>query len=89
MTFITGFAIWLFIGLLGAFVIRAVYRGPDTTVALTFAFGIFGAFIGGMLGTSAHIFHDPTPLRVGGLIGAVLGATFFTFVYNVAAKKFV
>lgn len=86
MTFIIGFAAWLVIGLVGAFIIRAVYRGPDTTVLLTLAFGVFGATIGGMLGTSAHIFHDPSPLRVGGLIGAVLGAIGFTFIYNVIAR---
>jgi uncharacterized membrane protein YeaQ/YmgE (transglycosylase-associated protein family) len=87
MTFIIGFAVWLGIGLAGAFIIRAAYRGPDTTSILTMAFGIFGAIIGGMLGTSAHIFHDPNPLRVGGLIGAVSGAIFFTFIYNLIAKK--
>jgi uncharacterized membrane protein YeaQ/YmgE (transglycosylase-associated protein family) len=86
MTFIIGFAVWLGIGLAGAFIIRAVYRGPDTTVPLTVAFGIFGATIGGMLGTSAHIFHDPTPLRVGGLIGAVVGALAFSFIYNLVAR---
>lgn len=86
MTFIIGFAVWLAIGLVGAFIIRAVYRGPATTVLMTIAFGLFGAFIGGMLGTSAYIFHDPTPLRVGGLIGAVLGALAFTFIYNLIAR---
>lgn len=89
MAFIGGFAIWLVVGLIGAFVMRAVYRGPDTTPVLTIAFGIFGAFIGGMLGTSAYVFHDPTPMRFGGILGAVLGAIFFTFVYNIVAKKFV
>lgn len=87
MAFITGFAAWLAIGLIGAFIIRAAYRGPDTTALLTVAFGVFGAVIGGMLGTSAHIFHDPNPLRIGSLIGAVLGAIFFTFIYNLIAKK--
>lgn len=87
MTFIIGFAVWLGIGLVGAFLIRAVYAGPDTTAILAAALGISGAVIGGMLGTSAHVFHDPTPLRVGGLTGAVLGAFFFSFVYNLAARK--
>ena len=87
MTFIIGFAVWLAIGLVGGFLIRAAYRGPDTTALLAAALGIFGAVIGGMLGTSAHVFHDPTPLRIGGLTGAVLGALFFSFVYNLAARK--
>ncbi len=89
MTFITGFATWLGIGLAGAFIVRTAYRGPDTTTLMTVAFGVFGAVIGGMLGTSAHIFHDPNPLRIGGLIGAVSGAIAFTFIYNLAAKKLV
>lgn len=87
--YLIGYVVWLAIGLAGAFIIRAVYRGPDTTVPLTVAFGIFGAGIGGMLGTSAHIFHDPNPLRIGGLIGAVSGALVFTFAYNIAARKLV
>lgn len=87
MSYIVGFIVWLAIGLAGAFILRAGYRGPATTMPLTIAFGIFGAFIGGMLGSSAHIFHDPNPLRIGGLVGAVLGAVFFTLVYNLAAKK--
>jgi uncharacterized membrane protein YeaQ/YmgE (transglycosylase-associated protein family) len=87
MDFIIGFAVWLVIGLVGAFVTRAVVHGPATTTLMTMAFGIFGSFIGGMLGTSAHIFHDPVPLRVGGLIGAVLGAVVFTFIYHFAARR--
>jgi uncharacterized membrane protein YeaQ/YmgE (transglycosylase-associated protein family) len=50
-------------------------------------FGIFGAFIGGMLGTSPYIFHDPTPLRFGSLLGAFLGAVFFSFLYHFIARK--
>jgi uncharacterized membrane protein YeaQ/YmgE (transglycosylase-associated protein family) len=87
MPFIVGFLVWIAIGVAGGLILRAAYRGPATTAALTLAFGVFGAFIGGMLGASAYIFHDPNPLRVGALIGAVLGALFFTFVYNLAAKK--
>jgi uncharacterized membrane protein YeaQ/YmgE (transglycosylase-associated protein family) len=89
MEFITGFAIWIAVGLVAAFVARAGYRAPATAAPLTFAFGIFGAFIGGMLGTSPYIFHDPVPLRIGSLIGAVAGAFFFTLLYHFAAKRVV
>jgi uncharacterized membrane protein YeaQ/YmgE (transglycosylase-associated protein family) len=86
MPFIIGFTAWLVIGLLGAFIVRATFRGPDTTGLLSIAFGIFGAFIGGMLGTSAHIFHNPVPLRIGGVIGAISGALIFSFIYHFAAR---
>jgi len=87
MVFITGFAVWIAIGLVAGFALYMLYKGPETTQLVTLTFGIFGAFIGGMLGNSAYIHHDPNPLRFGGLLGAVLGATFFTFVYHFVAKK--
>jgi uncharacterized membrane protein YeaQ/YmgE (transglycosylase-associated protein family) len=87
MDFIGGFAVWLAIGLLGGFLARTVYRTDTTVAALTFAFGVFGAFIGGMLGTSAYIHHAPVPLRPGGVIGAVMGALFFSMLYHFIARK--
>jgi hypothetical protein len=40
-----------------------------------------------MLGMSGYIFHSPTPLRLGGLLGATLGAVGFTFIYHFIARK--
>jgi uncharacterized membrane protein YeaQ/YmgE (transglycosylase-associated protein family) len=54
---------------------------------MTFTLGMFGAFIGGMLGTSAYIFHDPNPMRLGGMLGALIGASFFSFLYHFVARK--
>ena len=87
MTFITGFLIWLVMGLVAAFLVRAVYRAEDTAMALTLAFGVLGAFIGGMLGTAAYVYHDPTPMRFGAMLGAGLGALFFPFLYHLIARK--
>jgi len=87
MDFVTGFLIWLAFGLLAPALINMTYRGPHTTTLLTFVFGIFGAFIGGMLGVAAYIFHDPLPTRVGALIGAMAGALFFSFLYNFMGRK--
>ncbi len=87
MTFFTGLLIWLAIGVVAGLVIRAVYRGPTTTMFLTIFFGVAGAFIGGMLGVSPYVAHDPTPWRLGGLIGAALGASLFPFIYNLVARK--
>ena len=86
MDFIIGFAIWIVIGVVAGTLMRG-YRAPGTEGWLTVLFGVLGAFVGGMLGSSAHIFHDATPLRIGGLLGAVLGAIFFSFLYHFIARK--
>ena len=87
MAFLTGFAVWLAIGLGSGFLMRTVYRAAATVFVMTITFGIFGAFIGGMLGTSPYIHHDPLPLRVGGVLGAALGSLFFTWLYHFTARK--
>lgn len=87
MNFIIGFLIWAAMGLVGALLVRAVYRAAGTAAALSLVFGVLGAFIGGMLGVSAYIYHDPTPLRFGGMLGAALGALFFPFIYQFIARK--
>ncbi len=89
MNFVIGFVVWAAVGLLAGLAARSVYRAGGTMPMLSLLFGVFGAFIGGMLGTSAYIFHDPSPLRVGGVIGAVLGALFFSFLYHFIARKVV
>ena len=87
MTFIGGFAIWLAVGIIAGLVVTRAYRAAATVPLLTVVFGVFGAFIGGMLGTSPYIFHDPTPLRFGSLLGALLGSIFFSFLYHFIARK--
>jgi uncharacterized membrane protein YeaQ/YmgE (transglycosylase-associated protein family) len=54
---------------------------------MTLTFGVFGAFIGGMLGNAAYVFHAPSPLRFGGLLGAALGAAGFPLIYHFIARK--
>ena len=87
MDFIIGFAVWILIGVIAGFVVLNVYKAAATEAWLTVVFGVLGAFVGGMLGTSAHIFHDATPLRIGGLLGALIGAIFFSFLYHFIARK--
>ena len=87
MEFIAGFAVWVAFSALAGFAVRTFYRAPHTETWLTFVFAFFGAFIGGMLGTSPYIHHDPNPLRMGSLIGAAVGALFFSAVYHIAARK--
>ncbi len=86
MEFVAGFLVWITFGLVAPFLVRTLYRAEGTTTFMTFTFGVFGAFIGGMLGTSPYIFHDPTPLRFGALLGALAGASFFSFLYHYMAR---
>lgn len=86
MNYVPGFIVWIAFGLIVPFVVRMLYRGPGTTTFMTQTLGMFGAFIGGMLGTSPYIFHDPTPLRFGALLGALAGASFFSFLYHYMAR---
>ena len=87
MEFVAGFLVWAAFGVVAPFLVRALYRAPGTTTLMTFTLGMFGAFIGGMLGTSAYIFHDPNPMRLGGMLGALIGASFFSFLYHFVARK--
>lgn len=87
MTFITGFLIWLALGVGAGLVLRITYHGPTTAPFLSIFFGVAGAFIGGMLGVAPYVTHDPTPLRFGAMVGAVLGALLFPFIYHLVARK--
>ena len=87
MTYVTGFLIWLALGVVGGFLLRAVYAGPTTTTFMSVFFGVAGAFVAGMLGVAPYVTHDPSPVRLGALIGATAGALFFPFVYHLVARK--
>lgn len=87
MAYVIGFAIWIVIGIIAALIIRTIYAAAATAAWLTLAFGIFGAFVGGMLAASGYVYHQPTPLRIGALFGAVLGSLLFTFLYHLVARK--
>lgn len=87
MNYAIGFVVWIILGVVAGLVMPRLYKGVGTDAIVTIVFGLFGSFVGGMLGESAHVYHDPNPLRIGGLIGAVLGAAFFTFLYNFTSRK--
>ncbi len=89
MDFLAGFLVWVVFAVIAGFIVRAVYRADHTEGWLTFTFAVFGAFIGGMLGMSPYVFHDPIPLRMGGLIGAGLGSLAFPFLYHFIGRKVV
>jgi uncharacterized membrane protein YeaQ/YmgE (transglycosylase-associated protein family) len=85
--FMFGLLVWLVIGIAAGLAMRVIYSTLNTDKALTLTFGVFGAFIGGMLGTSPYIHHNPVPLRFGSLLGAILGSLFFTFLYHYTTRK--
>lgn len=87
MDFVIGLLIWLVFGLAAGWLARALFSAVETSSTLTLTFGVLGALVGGMLGVSGYVFHDPDPLRVGGLIGALAGALFFAFLYHYTARK--
>ncbi len=87
MNYIIGFAVWIAIGVIIAIAMRMFYKVARTDAWLTFTFGFFGAFIGGMLGTAGYVHHDPNPFRFGGMTGALLGAILFTTCYHFTAEK--
>ena len=45
---VVGFLIWLVVGLVAGGLSHVTYRGPTTEGWLSYLFGVFGAFIGGM-----------------------------------------
>lgn len=89
MTFATGIIIWIVIGIGAALLFRAFYRGPTTTPFLGVCFAVFGALVGGMLGVAGYVTHDPSPLRIGGLLGCVAGALLFSYIYHGVARRFI
>ncbi len=89
MDFAVGFLIWTIFGVIAGMLAPRTYKAAGTEPIMSLVFGVCGSFVGGMLGTSAHIFHDATPLRIGGLIGAALGAVFFAYLYHFIARKVV
>lgn len=90
MEYAIGFLVWLGIAALAILVIGMKYRRtPGTTVLVATVLTVLGTFVGGMLGVSGYVYHDPNPLRLGGLIGAALGGLLFAGMYYWVARKLV
>ena len=89
LNYIVGFIVWIVLGVALGVIMPRLYRAAGTEQIMAIVFGICGSFVGGMLGESANVFHDPNPLRVAGLIGAVAGAIFFTWLYQFIAHRVV
>ena len=90
MEYAIGFLVWLGIAALAILLVGMKYRRtPGTTMAVAVVLTILGTFVGGMLGVSGYVYHDPNPLRIGGLIGAAAGGLLFAAMYFWVARKLV
>jgi uncharacterized membrane protein YeaQ/YmgE (transglycosylase-associated protein family) len=80
-----GIGIWIVLGGLIGMVMKAVIKRPEETPghgAILAVLGAFGAVIGGMLGVGIIEFFDPRALSLGGMLGAVVFATFISWLYR-------
>ena len=80
-----GIGIWIVLGMLIGVVMKAIIKRPEETAghgAILAVLGAFGAVIGGMLGVGILEFFDPRALSLGGMLGAVVFATFISWLYR-------
>jgi hypothetical protein len=80
-----GIGIWIVLGALIALGMKVVIARPEETEGHTVvlaALGAFAAVIGGMLGVGIGEFFDPKALSLGGMVGAVVFAVFFSWLYR-------
>jgi hypothetical protein len=87
-----GIGIWIAIGALIALGMKAIIKRPEETEGHTVVLavlGAFGAVIGGMLGVGIIEFYDPRALSLGGMLGAVVSALFFSWLYRWGITKLI
>ena len=80
-----GIGIWIVLGAVIWLIMKAVIKRPEETPGHTqilMYLGSAGAVIGGMLGVGTLEFFHPNALSLGGMLGAVLLATFMTWLYR-------
>lgn len=80
-----GIGIWIVLGMGIGMVMKAVIKRPEETPGHTpilAVLGAFGAVIGGMLGVGILEFFHPNALSLGGMLGAVVFATFISWLYR-------
>jgi hypothetical protein len=80
-----GIGVWIVLGMLIGVAMRAIIKRPEETSGHTVilaVLGAFGAVIGGMLGVGIIETFDPRALSLGGMLGAVVFATFISWLYR-------
>lgn len=80
-----GIGIWIALGMLIAMGMKAAVKRPEETAGhgvILAVLGGFGAVVGGMLGVGIIEFYDPKALSLGGMLGAVVMATFMSWLYR-------
>lgn len=81
-----GVGVWIIIGVMAAFVMKAAVRRPEDDTAsgtlLLVVLSAFGAVVGGMLGVGIFHLRDPLALSPGGIAGAIFLASLMGFLYR-------
>jgi len=80
-----GVAVWIVLGALIGLGMKVIVKQQDETpghVVVLATLGAFGALIGGMLGVGLFHLWDPKALSVGGMGGALVLATFMSWLYR-------
>ena len=84
-----GIAIWIILGGVIGLVMKSVVSLPDEKSGHSVIIAVLGAFagvVGGMLGVGIAEFDRPDALTLGGMAGALVLATLFTFIYRWGVK---
>jgi hypothetical protein len=81
-----GIGVWIFLGALIAMAMKIAIKRPEETPGhgtILAVLGAFGAVIGGMLGVGIfELWNGVHALSIGGMVGAVVFATFISFMYR-------
>lgn len=86
MTILIGLLLWLAAGTLGALLARVARPTTAGTEAFTVAWGVLGAFVGGLVGILPYLPLDAFPGRPGAMAGAVGGALALSLLYRLLRR---
>lgn len=84
-----GVGIWIVLGAVIGLTMKVLVKLDEETpghTTLLMVLGAFAACVGGMLGVGFFEFYEPLAISPGGMGGAVVLATLFTYIYRWGVK---
>src|SRR5512141_2099003 len=87
MTILIGLLLWLGAGTSGALLARLARPSTAGRQAFTVAWGIFGGFVGGLVGVLPYLPKEGQPWQLGAMVGAVLGGFTLSLLYRLARRS--